>query len=51
MKKVDPYTIYLILEGSSLLFFHTIVTVNLVYQATRVGLNGTAQKAIDEKTD
>ncbi len=39
MKKLDPYTIYMIQEGSSSLFFHTIVTVNLVYQATTVGLN------------
>ena len=39
MKRFDAYPIYLIMEGAHGLIFHTIVTVNLVYQVTVVELN------------
>ncbi len=39
MKKLSAYSIYLFMEGASALFFTTIVTVNLFYQATVAGLN------------
>jgi DHA3 family tetracycline resistance protein-like MFS transporter len=39
MKKLDPMRVYLGIRFFSSLFFATIVTVNLVYQATVVGLN------------
>lgn len=39
MKKLDAYIVYLVMTGASSLFFATITTVNMVYQATVVGLN------------
>src|SRR5664279_6191056 len=37
-RKSDSYRVYLILSGAAALFFSTIFTVNLVYQAQVVGL-------------
>lgn len=39
MKKLKAYPLYLIMKGSHGFFFSLIVTVNLVYHATVVGLN------------
>jgi DHA3 family tetracycline resistance protein-like MFS transporter len=39
MKKPNAYTVYLISQGASSLFFSMIFTVNLVYQATMAHLN------------
>lgn len=39
VQKLNAYAVYLILSGADALFLSTIVTVNLVYQATVVGLN------------
>jgi DHA3 family tetracycline resistance protein-like MFS transporter len=39
MGKLDAFKVYLTIRFFSSLFFATIVTVNLVYQATVVGLN------------
>ncbi len=38
-RKLDATVVYLILSGASALFFSLIFTVNMVYQATTVGLN------------
>ena len=39
VNKLNAYRVYLIMQGAHGLVFFTIVTVNLVYQATVVGLN------------
>lgn len=39
MKKWDAYVVYLLMTATGSLAFSLIVTVNLVYQATTVGLN------------
>jgi DHA3 family tetracycline resistance protein-like MFS transporter len=39
MKKLNAYPVYLTMQGAQGLFFSLIFTVNLVYQATTVGLN------------
>ncbi len=39
MKKIDARTIYLLYSGATALFFATITTLNLVYQATIVNLD------------
>jgi hypothetical protein len=37
-RKLSPFTIYLVLEFCSTLFFSLIFTVNMVYQVTVVDL-------------
>lgn len=39
MKKMDAYRVYLSMEGGMSLFFSAIVTANMIYQVTTVGLN------------
>lgn len=39
MKKLNAYAVYLIFHGSFSFIFSLIVTVNMVYQVTTVGLN------------
>ena len=38
-RRLDACVVYLIMSGASALFFSLIFTVNMVYQATAVGLN------------
>ena len=39
MKKLDAYRVYLLMEGTAGFFFSAIVTANMIYQVTVVGLN------------
>jgi DHA3 family tetracycline resistance protein-like MFS transporter len=39
LKKWDAYRLYLVMSGATSFFFALIFTVNMIYQATTVGLN------------